>query len=52
MKLAFHQRMREGFQEIARGEPDRVALIDAASDAESVSRAIERLIHSRLGALS
>ena len=51
MKLAFHQRMREGFREIADGEPDRVALVDAAGDAESVSLMIATLVNSRLGAL-
>ena len=51
MKLAFHQRMREGFREIADGEPDRVALVDAAGDAGSVSLTIAKLVNSRLGAL-
>ncbi|HVA69651.1 MAG TPA: dTMP kinase [Candidatus Binataceae bacterium] len=33
----FHRRVREGFQAIARAEPDRVVIIDAARPLEAVS---------------
>ncbi len=46
--LDFHRRVREGFLAIARGEPDRVTVIDAsAPEAEVEARvweAIERLL--------
>ncbi len=44
--LAFHQRVREGYLEIARREPRRFALIDASSDSDAVAAAVwERVAH-------
>lgn len=34
--LAFHQRVRDGFLEMARGEPDRYRVIDAREDLDAV----------------
>jgi dTMP kinase len=47
--LAFHNRLREGFLEIARAEPQRCALIDAAASIEAVEEAIWAVVRSRLG---
>lgn len=46
MDLSFHERLRQGFLTIAREEPARVRVIDAARDPESVTQDIlERLAH-------
>lgn len=47
--LAFHQRLRDGFQAIARAEPGRCALIDAGQPLEAVTMAAERALLERLG---
>ena len=39
--LAFHRRVRDGYLELARREPQRFAVIDAALDATAVGRQIE-----------
>ena len=36
MDLAYHRRVREGFQAIAAGEPDRVVTVDAGADVDAV----------------
>ncbi len=46
--LAFHERVREGFLAIARAEPERVCLINAAQDIEAVHAAILEGVHKRL----
>jgi dTMP kinase len=46
--LAFHQRVREGFLEIARAGADSYALIDAARPKEAVSAEALRLVLERL----
>lgn len=46
----FHERVHDGFLEIARSEPGRCAVIDASGDIETVSTAISRLVAERLGA--
>jgi dTMP kinase len=43
--LAFHQRIRDGFLEIARAEPSRCRIIDAGQDLAAVSAAIWAAIH-------
>jgi len=40
-KLAFHQRVRAGYLDLARREPQRFAIIDAAVDVSAVARQIE-----------
>lgn len=45
----FHQRLREGFLQIARDEPARCAVIDAAPPPEMVARAILSVLTSRFG---
>jgi dTMP kinase len=46
----FHERVREGFLTIARNEPERCAVIDAAQDIDAVAAAIARVAAERLGA--
>ncbi|MEQ8334054.1 dTMP kinase [Nisaea sp.] len=50
MELAFHQRMRDGFRDIAAAAPERVVLVDAEADANSLSRTIAGHVRERLGA--
>lgn len=40
MGLAFHQTLRQGFQEIAKADPGRCRLINAGGDVTSVERAV------------
>ena len=45
MGLAFHQRLREGFLEIAAQNKDRCRLINAAEPIENVTKAIWKLVN-------
>ena len=47
--LAFHQKLRDGFLAIARAEPDRCAVIDAAAPIEAVGQAVWAVVRARLG---
>lgn len=49
MDWAFHERVRQGFLEIAKAEPGRCVVIDASLDLESVRAAIRQAVHERLG---
>ena len=40
-KLAFHRRVRAGYLDLARKEPQRFCIIDAAADAQTVQTRIE-----------
>lgn len=46
--LAFHERLREGFLAIARGEPERCAIIDARGTLDEVETAVWAAVESRL----
>jgi len=46
----FHDRVRHGFQEIARAEPKRCAVVDASHDIDTIAAAIARTVAERLGA--
>jgi dTMP kinase len=46
----FHQRLRDGFLEIARSEPARCAVIDAGAGLDEVQAAIHAVVRDRLGA--
>ena len=48
--LEFHQRLRAGFLEIARREPVRCVVIDAAGDADTVAARVWDVVAARLGA--
>jgi len=47
--LEFHKRVREGYLKIAEQEPERVKIIDAVEDAETVTRKVIETIASLLG---
>ncbi len=46
---AFHERLREGFHQIAAAEPQRCVLIDASGDIDEVHRAMLAAVAARLG---
>lgn len=46
---AFHERLREGFRNIAAAEAERCVLIDAAGGPDSVHRAVLAAVSARLG---
>ena len=46
--LAFHRRVRAGFLAIAEAEPERVAVVDATGDVDTVSGAIAEIVDRRL----
>lgn len=48
MGEAFHARLREGFLEIAKAEPERCVVIDATADAETVTVRLLEALDSRL----
>ena len=48
-KLEFHQRVREGYLELANAEPDRFHIIDAAQDEQLVRDNILKIINSIMG---
>ncbi len=49
MDKSFHLRLREGFLDIARREPGRCRVIDAAGPVEAVQRALRRAVAERFG---
>lgn len=46
----FHDRVHEGFREIARSEPRRCAIVDASRDIAAVTDGITQVVIERLGA--
>ncbi len=49
MDTAFHERLRLGFLEIAKQEPDRCAVIDANNDIDTVTGRIFDCVETRMG---
>jgi dTMP kinase len=49
--LAFHERLRAAFLDIAKAEPGRCAVIDAAAPEAAVARAVWAAVSARLGSL-
>ena len=49
MGLAFHERVRAGYLEIAREEKDRVAVVAGDQGEEEIRKAIRVLVEERLG---
>jgi dTMP kinase len=49
MDQGFHQRIRDGFLDIAKREPERCVVIDATADADAVSTMITDAVKRRLG---
>ena len=48
MDLAFHERLREGFLDIARKNPDRCVVIDATREVETIQEELRRILKARL----
>ena len=48
LDLEFHQKLRNGFLEIAKKESDRCRVLDAALDIEDLAEKIESLVTKRL----
>lgn len=46
--LDFHKRVREGYHELAKAEPQRWETIDAAQSPEMVQSAIQKIIEARI----
>ena len=46
---AFHERLRQGFHQIAAADPRRCVVSDASGDVESVHRAVLAAVAERLG---
>lgn len=46
--LAFHERLRQGFREIAAGHPERCVIIDADGDPETVAARVWAAVAERL----
>ncbi|MDX6748414.1 dTMP kinase [Geminicoccaceae bacterium 1502E] len=46
---AFHEAVRRAYLELASAEPARIAVIDAAADADAVAGAVRRAVAERLG---
>lgn len=49
MDPAFHERLRQGFIDIARSAPGRCVVIDAQADANAVQQAMLNAVSERLG---
>jgi len=49
MGARFHQRLREGYLDIARREPGRCVVIDARADPDTVHAAVVAVVRERLG---
>ncbi|HIJ42676.1 MAG: dTMP kinase [Rhodospirillales bacterium] len=49
MPRTFHQRLRQGYLDIAERERNRCAVVDAGGGAESVREAVRRLVGERMG---
>jgi dTMP kinase len=48
LDAAFHERLRQGFRQIAADHPERCLLIDAAGDLDTVHRAVLAAVAARL----
>jgi len=50
--VAFHERVRSGFLQIARADPERVCILDANQSIDVVQRAIFEKVQKRLPILA
>lgn len=48
MDLAFHQKLRDGFLDIAKKEPGRCVILDASLSIEDITKKIESIVLERL----
>jgi len=51
-KLVFHERVREGYLDLARKQPQRFCVIDAAADTQTVQTRIETVLANRFEIVS
>jgi len=51
VELAFHQRVREGFLDVARRNPGRVVVLDASLPADTVAREAFDLVSKRMASI-
>ncbi|MGB1547016.1 MAG: dTMP kinase [Alphaproteobacteria bacterium] len=49
MDPAFHERLRAGYLALAKANPGRIAVIDAAGEAKAIQAEIQRVVAERLG---
>ncbi len=49
MSKDFHERLRQGFLDIARREPERCVVIDATRSADEISEELAQIVRKRLG---
>ena len=49
MDIAFHERLRFGFLDIAKKEPSRCVVVDASRDEASVFKEVIDAVNNRLG---
>ncbi|MBL6946949.1 MAG: dTMP kinase [Rhodospirillales bacterium] len=49
MDTNFHERLRNGFLEIAKREPNRCAVVDSTGSIEEIQAAIRKIVRSKLG---
>ncbi len=49
LEMAFHKRLREGYLEIAKKEPERCHVIDAAGSIDDIAAEIAKVVQERLG---
>ncbi len=49
MQVTFHERLREGYQAIAKAEPFRCVIVDASAGIDVIQAAIRAVIADRLG---
>ncbi len=47
--LAYHQRIRSGYQQCARESPERCQLVDASPDRDEVQQRIHAIVHKHCG---
>jgi len=48
-QLEFHQRLRDGYRQIAHDDPQRCALVDAQGTPDAVAAAVWQVVYDRLG---
>lgn len=48
LDIAFHERMRQGYLEIARREPQRCAVIDAAQDMDKIADVLLQAVKAKI----
>jgi dTMP kinase len=52
MSLSFHERLRQGFLEIAAREPDRCVVIDASGAEDRVAERVSAAVEARFGVVA